>query len=510
MLRLVPEGRVRHHMSALDELRGLLRRRGLQLVILTLLLGFVGWRALFLKFSVADLDIWWHVKVGEWIVDHHALPHSGILSRTAADRPWMAYSWAYEVLLSRSYAWFGLVGVGIFGTLLTLAVAAAVYWMARRLSGSFWVACGLATVACSAFLFNLMPRPVFFSMVLYSITLALLLEAQRTGRVKVLYSLPFVFLIWANFHIQFVYGMFVVGLFAGIHILLNLGQRTHVLPESIRRSKLRAGIVTLILVLCLAASCIGPYSYHLYVVAFTYAGSKFPYAFIVEFQALNFRALSHYVELLMAVAAFFTLGSEKRIDLFKLALLTVTTVVAFRTMRDSWFLCIAAAACMADSFREQAGEEAEQPSTETVPQKFGIAVALALLLFLFARNTDFNTRGLDDAMSSVFPVRALNFLRANPQPGLLYNTFDWGGFLTWYNPDQPVAIDGRTDLYGDDIDTRFFKTQNGDESYKEDPYLNESHVILLPTRTALASVLLSDPNYTLIYQDKLAVIYLHH
>lgn len=491
-------------MSAFEEVRDLLRWRGLQLLTLAVLLGFVAWRALLLKFSVLDLDIWWHIKVGEWIVAHRGFPHVGILSRTAADRPWIAYSWGYELLLSRAYAWFGLVGVGVFGTLLTMTVAYSVYWMARRLSGKFWMACLLSTVACSAFLFNLMPRPVFLSMTLFAVTLTLVLEAQRNGRVQLLYWLPLVFLLWANCHIQFVYGIFVLGLFTGVHLLQQLAIHSGLVPESVVPSTLSARTLALVFAACLLATCIGPYSYHLYPVVFAYAGSKFPYAFIREFQALNFRATSHYVELLFAAAAFFTLGRQKRVDLFKLALLMVASVVAFRTMRDSWFLCIAAAACMADSL---GGEEVERESGETLSQKAGLALVLALLMFLFARNTDFNTQGLDDAMSSVFPVNAVNFLRRNPQPGPLYNTFDWGGFLTWYMPDQPVAIDGRTDLYGDEMDTRFFKTQNGDASYVDDPYLNEAQVVLLSKKVPLASVLLTDSRFSLIFQDKLAVVF---
>ena len=491
-------------MSAVEELRDLLRRRGVQLLTLALLLAFVAWRALQLKFSVLDLDIWWHIKVGEWIVAHHGFPHVGILSRTAANRPWIAYSWGYELLLSRAYAWFGLVGVGVFGTLLTIIVAYAVFWMARRLSGKFWMACLLSTVACSAFLFNLMPRPVFVSMTLFAVTLTLTLEAQRIGRVQLLYWLPLVFLVWANCHIQFVYGLCVVGLFTGVHLFQQVAAYYGFVGESVLSSTLPARTLALIFAACLFATCIGPYSYHLYPVIFAYAGSTFPYTFIREFQALNFRAISHYVELLSACAAFFIVGRQKRVDLFKLALLSIASVVAFRTMRDSWFLCIAAAACMADSW---GGGELEREPGETVRQKAGLAAALALLLFLFARNTDFNPRGLDDAMSSVFPVNAVNFLRRNPQPGPLYNTFDWGGFLTWYMPDQPVAIDGRTDLYGDEIDTRFFKTQNGDVSYADDPYLNEAQVLLLPKKVPLASVLLSDPRFSLIFQDKLAVVF---
>ncbi len=492
-------------MSVIEELHGLLRLRGVQLLALLMLLAFVGWRALQLKFCVLDLDIWWHLKVGEWIVAHHGFPHVGILSRTAADRPWMAYSWGYEVPLSRAYAWFGLIGVGVFGTLLTMAVAYAVYWMARRLAGRFWLAVGLSTTACGAFLFNLMPRPVFLSMILFAVTLTLVLEAQRTSRLQPLYWLPLVFLVWANCHIQFVYGILAVGLFAGVHLFQQLGECLGLVLDFALPSRLPAPKLLLIFVTCLLATCLGPYSYHLYFVVFTYAGSKFPYTFIREFMALNFRAISHYVELLLAGAAFFTLGRQRRVDLFKLALLAVASVIAFRTMRDSWFLCITAAACIADCCAE--ADIMEREPGETVPQKAGLAAALVLLLFLFARNTDFNTRGLDDAMSSVFPVNAVNFLRRNPQPGPLYNTFDWGGFLTWYMPDYPVAIDGRTDLYGDEIDTRFFKTQNGDASYVDDPYLNEAEVVLLSKRVPLASALLSDARFSLIFQDSLAVVF---
>src|SRR5271157_3762330 len=203
-------------MSAGQELRALTRFRPLQLLTLAVLLAGVGWFCFTLKFCIVDLDVWWHLKVGDWIVQHLAVPHTGILSRTAANRPWAAYSWGYELMLSRAYAWFGLVGVGIFGTLLTVAVAYAVYWMVRRISGRFWVASVLATVSCSAFLFSLMPRPVFISMILFAVTLTLLLESHRTGRMQLLYWLPLVFLVWANCHIQFIYGFFVLALFAGV------------------------------------------------------------------------------------------------------------------------------------------------------------------------------------------------------------------------------------------------------------------------------------------------------
>ena len=490
-------------MGFIDELRPLLRLRWLQSLTLASLLVTVGIIAFNLKFSVLDLDIWWHLKVGDWIVQHMAVPHNGLFSWTAGDRPWVAYSWGYEVLMSRAYAWFGLVGVGIYGTLLTLGVAYSIYWMLRRLSGRFWLACILAVVTCSAFLFNLMPRPVFFSMMLFCVTLTLVLEANRTGHVQLLYWLPLIFLLWANAHIQFIYGLFVVGLLLAVNVAQGIVERVGWAPSWLLPSRLPPGVLVAVFVACVIATCMGPYSFHLYQVIFQYARARQPYRMIMELQPLNFRAGSHYVQLLLMAFAFFALGRQSKVDALKLALLAIASVVAFRTMRDAWFICIPAAACIADSLTDEAKSEAK----ETWLQNVVVPAVVALLLLLFARSTDFNTRGLDRAISGFLPVNAANYLRKHPAPGPLYNTLDWGGFLIWYMPNYPVAIDGRTDLYGDELDELFFSTANGAASYVNDPYLNQAGVVILQKSNNLVSILEADPRFQLVYEDALAAVF---
>jgi hypothetical protein len=490
-------------VSFVDELAPLLRLRWLQLVTLAGLLVAVGVIAFNLKFSVLDLDIWWHLKVGDWIVQHMAVPHNGLFTWTAADRPWVAYSWGYEVLLSRAYAWFGLLGIGLYGTLLTLGVAYSIFWSLRRLSGRFWLACVLAVIACSAFLFNLMPRPVFFSMMLLCVTLTLLLEAQRTGRVQLLYWLPLIFLLWSNLHIQFIHGLFLVGLLLAVNVGQQLAERFGFAPAWLLPQKLPTSTLAAVFTACVIATCIGPNSYHLYGVIFGYARSKAAYQMIRELQPLSFRSYSHFVQLLLTAAAFFIVGRGNRVDLFKLALLAVASMVAFRTMRDAWFICISAAVCIADSLPE----EVEHESRETWLERIGVAGAVGLALLLIANSTDFNRRGLDRAISSFLPVNAANYLLRNPAPGPLYNTLDWGGFLIWYLPNYPVAIDGRTDLYGDELDERFFSTANGAPSYLNDPYLNQAGVVILQKTSNLVNFLTADPKFQLVYEDRLAALF---
>jgi hypothetical protein len=490
-------------MSVVQEFRGLLRMRLLQLLTLAALLTALGGYCFSLKYCVLDLDLYWHLGVGNWILQHHSVPRTGILSQTAANRPWVAYSWGYEVLLSLVYKWFGLLGIGVFGVLLTLAVATCVYWMLHRLSGRFWVASSLAVVTCWAFLFLLMPRPVFFSMVLFMVTLTLILEAQRSGRVRTLYWLPLVFALWANIHIQFIYGLFLVGLFVGANLLQRLTEKLNVVPDFLLPPTLPVKELVAIFAACLLATCVGPYSFHLYQVIFEYSHAKLPYSMIQELQPLNFRYSAHYAQLLLAAAGFFAVGYQKKIDPFKLALLAIASVVAFRTMRDSWFICIPAAACIADFPAEQA----DRDRAETPLECAGVAATVVVLLLLLSRNTDFDTRGLDAAISSQFPVSAANFLRQNPPPGPLYNDLDWGGFLIWYMPNYPVAIDGRNDLYGDQLDSRFYNSQEGEKSYISDPYLNEAGVVLLRKNLPLAGLLMTDPRFRVVYEDRIAAVF---
>lgn len=472
----------------------------LQLFSLACLLGGLAGLTMASKAPVLDADVWWHLKVGDWIVEHHAFPHFGLFSRTAATRPWMAYSWGYEVLLSRAYAWFGLIGLALFGILMTAAVAGTYFWMLHRLSGRFWLSWVLCLAGSLSFLFNVLPRPVFFSMMFFAVVLLLLLEADRSGRAQKLYWLPLVFVFWVNFHIQFIYGLIVVGIYVVTNLLQPAVARTSLAKRFADEPTFPPGVLFGVLAACVLACCLGPYSYHLFEVALSYSNAKFPYIVLDELKPPDFRHPSDYFLVLLAVAAFVAVFRRKDSSLFQLALLCVASVFAFRAVRDAWLLAMPAAAFLA----VPASERERAPALRWY-EMASVCMTIALLLFLVARNTGFNTRELDRTISAEYPVNAVNFIRRNPFPGPLYNDFGWGGFLIWYMPNYPVAIDGRTDLYGDELDFMTWKGISGD--YASDRFLQEAGVVLIPKETPLARVLATDPQFRLVYSDRLAVVF---
>jgi hypothetical protein len=340
-------------------------------------------------------------------------------------------------------------------------------------------------------------------MILFCVILTLLFEAQRAARAQLLYWLPLVFLVWANLHIQFIYGLFTVSLFVGVHLAMQLLSALKIHLDFLLPSKLPALPLIVVLTLCCLATIVGPNTYHPYLVVFAYTKAKFAYKVISELQPLPFRLWSNFLELFLAAAGFYAVGWQRKIDVFKLALLVAASVVAFRTMRDAWFIVFPAAACIADF-----------PAPETSPGRgeswrelATVATATVLLLFLAAPFAKFSTRELDRAVSANFPVDAVNFLRRNSFSGPLYNNLNWGGFLMWYLPELPVAIDGRNDLYGDQLDELFYSSESAGPSYETDPYLADARLVILESRIPLSKILTIDPRFRLVYQDQIATVY---
>jgi len=488
-------------MQQLRTMRPVLNSPFMRVLALALIMALLAWFSMEARNPVRDPDVWWHLAVGNWIAEHHSVPQVGIFSRTAADRPWIAYSWGYEVLLSRAYSWFGLMGIAWFGLLVTLAVAAVLFWMCYRLSRSFWIAWVVGTVGCFAYLFSLMPRPVFVSMAAYTILLGLLIEARQKGDLPKLYFVPPLFLLWANLHIQFVYGLCLLALFTFVTGLEHFCEQRELSFRWLPPPKLSFSGTLFVFAASVLACCIGPYFFRVFRVGLEYANSRVPYTFILELQPPKFVYFTDYFLLFLTISGFVVLLWKRRFDLFSATLLIVTTISAFRHSRDAWLVSISAALLIADALKRTPGGE-DRFSPLELAATFAV---VPLLLIGVAKSTDFYPRELDRAISYDYPVNAANFLRRHPLAGPIYNDLNWGGFLIWYMPNYPVAFDGRTDLYGDELTGIIARSREGD--YASDPILRESRLILLHKGLPLAAALARDPEFRPVYEDQISVIF---
>ncbi len=62
-----------------------------------------------------DPDAYWQIAVGQWILDHHAVPTTDIYSFTMYGQPWISTQWLSQVLYAVAYAGAGWTGVVVLG-----------------------------------------------------------------------------------------------------------------------------------------------------------------------------------------------------------------------------------------------------------------------------------------------------------------------------------------------------------------------------------------------------------
>ena len=59
------------------------------------------------------------------------------------------------------------------------------------------------------------------------------------------------------------------------------------------------------------------------------------------------------------------------------------------------------------------------------------------------------------------PVGAVEWLKENKAGGHLFNSYNWGGYLAWSLPQSPVFIDGRADLFGNELINDWWNVVDG-------------------------------------------------
>jgi hypothetical protein len=111
------------------------------------------------------------------------------------------------------------------------------------------------------------------------------------------------------------------------------------------------------------------------------------------------------------------------------------------------------------------------------------------------------------AEMQIFPTRAVTFLQAHPARGPIFNHYDWGGYLIWkLYPSIRVFIDGRADLYGEQIFHQFADAYQFKGAWREALQQWSVNTVLVPADSALAVGLQSAPDWMVSYADPQAVV----
>ena len=408
--------------------------------------------------AVADPDVGWHLRTGQWILQHHAFPHTDPFSRVSGGSPWQAYSWLFELILLKLYGWMNLQGLMVFTAAMMALIAAAVYHMMSRLQADFTQRAVLTMVVMFCLSRMSTPRPWLFTILFFALEMNILMHVRQTGKSRELLWLPLIFALWANLHIQFVDGLLVLGIAATEPLLARWWK-----PET---QGVRARNLWLALGACVAAACLNPYGPGIYKVAWQLGSQPGVLDSIAEMLALPFRTTGDFALLFMALAAAGVLFRYRHLAPFETLMLALAAVLSFRSRRDLWVMAITAGAILAAGLPARA----EHEDKENAPAwALALSAASAVLVFVASiALLHLNNGRLQAMLAEKMPVRAVDVVKERHYTGPLFNTYDWGGFLIW-NLREPVSIDGRAALYGDKAIDRSRETWSGGPKWATDP-----------------------------------------
>lgn len=445
-----------------------------------------------------DFDIFWHLRTGEWILQHHAVPQTDPFSSALHGKPWQAYSWLFELIVIKLFYRLGLTGIVAYTSAMVLAVTVAIYSMVKRLQADITLAV-LITFATGFAIGRLyMPRPWMFTILFFVLELSILMRARRTGRTRELVWLPLIFALWANIHIEYIDGLLVLG--------LAVAESFAARWWSAAETRIRPVAMVTAFAASILATLVNPYGWRVYSVVFDY-GSRLATAgsalnSVSELQSIPFRNAADFAILLLALLSSAALAWQRRFVLFETALLGFAAVVSFRSQRDIWLIAIVSAAILAS--RISLNREPQSP----LPARALLAsvVAAGLLLFAGFRAMHVDNAILQTEVSKSLPAKAVQAIHAGGYAGPVFDDYNWGGYLIW-SLRMPVSMDGRASFYGDEKITRSIKTWNGEPDWASDPALQAAGVVIAPVKAALTQLLRTDAHYQLVYQDDIAAVF---
>ena len=448
-------------------------------------------------------DTFWHIVDAERILATHSWPSTNYYSFTAPASPWHDYEWLGEMPMAAAHRLGGLRGLMALLLILASLILLLLYYYAYLRSGNVKA----ALVACAAVLpllgvcFTLRPQLLGY---VFLLLILICLERYRRGLQKSLWLLPGLFVLWVNTHATFTFGLLAVGVYliAGLKDL----QPGHIESPKWGPGKLRH--LGWVAVLCALATFVNPYGVRLpWYTLSAPVSQRLVMEYVDEWRPLAFNEFfGKWFLVLLFLFLLAPLIWRFRPRLEELALVLIAAYMACVHQRIVVFFAILVAPALAVLV---AGWWSGYEPDKDKPLLN--AVLIALFAVGMVRFFPSATR-LQRVMDRNQPRFAVDYVRAHPVPGPMFNDQFWGGYLIWASNGQcRVFIDGRNEAYepagvlGDYI-----------KIVRLDPQalaLLKKYAIgscLLERSASLCALLDTRPEWRRVYQDDLSVLFVKH
>jgi hypothetical protein len=424
-----------------------------------------------------DGDVSWHIATGQWIIDHRSIPRVDPFSFTWGGKPWVPIEWLAEVFYAFAYRLAGYSGVAALVTLALMALHAAVYLNAGR-----WTRLALLPIVLMDFAIipMLLARPHVLTWPLLAVWLWLLMRAREKERAPPL-GAALLMTLWANLHGGFVFGLLVTAAF-GLEALVASADRGKVL-----RQWVPFGIACALAVLLNGNGSEG--------VVHPLRFTQLQMLPLIDEWKPSSPARTPFFFASLALALGLIAWKRPRLPWTRWLLVGVFLWLALLQVRHQAMFAIVAAMILPEGFAERSATTYFDRPTRW------LAAGAALLLVL--------VRGLMPLSPPDNEANPWKLIAAVPRelrPLPVLNGYSMGGplILSGIRP----YIDGRGDMYGDELVLGFSRITHGDAgAFQEAVRRWNIRWAMLPEDDKALIALLEQSGWRKIYADKVGVIY---
>jgi len=469
--------------------------------------GGAGWSGL-----LADADVGWHIRTGEYILDHHAVPRHDLYSFSKPDAPWYAWEWLTDVIDGGLYRWAGLKGIvlaaavviGIFSTILVCRMV----WRGVHL----FIALVISLLGVGASSMHFLARPHIYTLALLSLSVWMI-EADRLKPTRRIWWLVPVTVVWTNLHGGFLALIAVLGLTAVgtaletfVDAPAEMRFRLEVVWGSLRSALRYAGLT----VACAAASLVNPYGWNLHIHVGQFLRSDWIRSVIQEFQSPSFRTENMLqFEALMLVGLLAAAGMLRRRRVVEALWVVFWIHMALGSVRHApVYVTVAAPAVAAEvtlwwaSATQRARKSSlagilNQMSADILPgfrRVSAIPIAVVVVVALMGQPIRWPT----DFPEELFPTKMVHQYEDLLFSQRVLTTDQWGDYFIYLHPEHKVYVDGRSDFYGEETGNEYIHVINGHWDWNQTMEKYQFGAVLVPVETAIAQLLKQRPNWRIV------------
>ncbi|MFH1360543.1 MAG: tetratricopeptide repeat protein [Candidatus Omnitrophota bacterium] len=414
---------------------------------------------LHIGFRILCYDIWWYLRAGQFILEHHTIPQVDIYSFTAFGQPWMNHHWLAEIIYTLTYRWAGFSGLLLFKASLITLTFFILYQTLMMVAGKKYIAL-IATVftfLCSSMRFMLRAETISYFILSLFLFILVSYKYKRKDR---LWILPLLVIIGVNTHASALAGCAILFLFAlGEYLRLKTARYFSQDQDAILQGPDIKRLWFYFLLVSLA-SLVNPHGYRLHLFCFQMQGPAMTaimplQGVLQENIAPNILSGSKY-SIFFFVTLLSLLGNPKKLDLTYLALFVLGFSVFQLAIRHAELFAILSCCFLAHNLKHIVEylkplvmkiRILANPYARLVIQ---VIILIILVLFSVRHRCDRHLLALKEAgpHRGRYPVGAVSFIKENHIRGRMFNSYGFGGFLIWsLYPDELVFIDGRLIQY---------------------------------------------------------------